>query len=445
MFKPICKPTLILLFFVTSWSVAAEPGNLRASIEDYYASHLEELFIWFHRNPELSFLEHQTAKRLASELRQLGVEVTEGVGGTGIVGVINNGEGPRLLIRADMDGLPVKEDSGLSYASVATQRNREGDEVPVMHACGHDVHITSLVGTAKMLMERRADWQGTVVLIGQPAEERIGGAKLMLEDGLYDRFGVPDYALAFHVSADGPAGKIAVRPGLITSSSDSVDIIVRGVGSHGASPHRGKDPIYMASQLVIALQGIVSRELSPQEPAVITVGSIHGGFKHNIIPDEVKLQLTVRSDSRETRQNLLSGIRRTAEHIGRLNGLPDDLLPIVRVGFESTPVVINDEVATFRVLSAWRDQLGSDRLYDRPREGMGAEDFAYFVETQHDVPGVYFSVGGTPQVELEAAQRGDIVRPAHHSPFFKVMPEPSVITGVEATFLAAMELLSPGR
>ena len=298
MFKPICKPTLILLFFVTSWSVAAEPGNLRASIEDYYASHLEELFIWFHRNPELSFLEHQTAKRLASELRQLGVEVTEGIGGTGIVGVIKNGEGPRLLIRADMDGLPVQEDSGLSYASVATQRNREGDEVPVMHACGHDVHITSLVGTAKMLMERRGDWQGTVVLIGQPAEERIAGAKLMLEDGLYDRFGVPDYALAFHVSADGPAGKIAARPGLITSSSDSVDIIVRGVGSHGASPHRGKDPIYMASQLVIALQGIVSRELSPQEPAVITVGSIHGGFKHNIIPDEVKLQLTVRSDSR---------------------------------------------------------------------------------------------------------------------------------------------------
>ena len=426
------------------WVSAVAHGDaLRATIDDYYESHLNDLFVWFHQNPELSFLEHQTAARLAAELRGLGVEVTEGVGGTGIVGVIENGPGPRLLIRADMDGLPVREQSGLSYASVATQVNRGGEEVPVMHACGHDVHITSLVGTAKLLMDRRRHWSGTVVLIGQPAEERIGGARAMLEDGLYERFGVPDYALAFHVGSDGPAGKVGVTGGLVSSSSDSVDITVRGIGAHGASPHRGKDPVYIAAQLVIALQGIVSRELSPLEPGVITVGSIHGGLKHNIIPDAVKLQLTVRSDSNATREKLLSGIRRTAEHVGRLNGLPDDLLPVVRMDFESTPPNINDDAAAARVRDAWIAHWGDDeRLFSRDREGMGAEDFAYFVQTDHAVPGVYFGVGGTPAAELEAAAAGNIVRPSHHSPFFKVDAEASVTTGMEATFVAAMELLS---
>ena len=211
------------------------------------------------------------------------------------------------------------------------------------------------------------------MLVGQPAEERIGGARLMLDDGLYERFGVPDYALAFHVSSDGPAGKVSVRPGLIASSSDSVDITVRGIGAHGASPHRGKDPVYIASQLVIALQGIVSRELSPLDPGVITVGSIHGGLKHNIISDNVKLQLTVRSDSNDTREKLLEGIKRTAEHIGRLNGLPDELLPIVRIGFESTPPTINDDAATARVLAVWQSQLGDGRIFERPREGIGGK------------------------------------------------------------------------
>ena len=420
---------------------AAHSADIEAAVADHYASTLEDLFIWFHQHPELSFLEHQTAARLADELRAIDIPVTEAVGGTGIVGLIENGPGPLLLIRADMDGLPVAEDSGLPYASTATQTNRAGDEVPVMHACGHDVHITSLVGTAKLLMDRRSAWSGTVMLIGQPAEERIGGARAMLEDGLYERFGVPDFALAFHVSSDGPAGKLALRDGLIASSSDSVDITVKGIGAHGASPHRGKDPVYIAAQLVIALQGIVSRELSPLTPGVITVGSIHGGFKHNIIPDEVKLELTVRSDDAQARRTLLDGIERTAEHVARQNGLPDELMPEVRVGFESTPATSNDANATAIVLDAWRARLGEERLYDRPREGMGAEDFAYFTATEHKVPGVYFSVGGTPQAELDAAEAGDVIRPSHHSPFFKVAPEASITAGVEATFIAAMALL----
>jgi hippurate hydrolase len=415
---------------------------LEEAVDAHYEDHLGELFVWLHENPELSFLEHRTAARLAEELRALGVDVTEGVGGTGLVGLIENGDGPLLLIRADMDGLPVKEASGLPYASTATQVNQAGQEVPVMHACGHDVHITSLVGTAKLLMDNRDAWRGTVMLVGQPAEERISGAKAMLEDDLYERFGVPDHAIAFHVSSDGPAGRIAVAPGLIMSSSDSVDITVRGVGAHGASPHRGKDPVYIGAQIVVALQGLVAREISPLEPGVVTVGSFHSGFKHNIISDEAKLELTVRSDDEAVRAHLLDGIRRIAENVGRMNGLPEEMLPTVRVGFESTPTTVNDEAATARVRSAWAEHFGEDVFYSRPRTGMGAEDFSEFVQTDHDVPGVYFSVGGTPTSVLEAVAAGEQTLPSHHSPFFRIDPEPSVTAGVEATYVAALELLA---
>lgn len=388
---------LMLLFQAPSLEAIDAPA-LEARVAEHYETQLKDLFIWFHRNPELSFLERETSERLADELRKLGIAVTTGVGGTGLVGVIENGPGPRLLIRADMDGLPVKEASGLPYASTKRQMNRIEVELPVMHACGHDVHMTALVGTAKVLMDTRDQWSGTVVLIGQPAEERISGAKAMLQDGLYERFGVPDYAIGFHVSADGPAGQLAVRSGLVQSSSDSVDILVKGVGAHGASPHRGKDPIYMASQLVIALQGIVSREVAPLQPGVITVGSIHGGFKHNIIPDEVKLQLTVRSNDEAVRAQLIEAIERVARGVGTLNGLPEELMPEVIHGFEGTPTNVNDAVASAQVRSAWEAHFGRERLYSRPRAGMGAEDFAEFVQTKERVPGVYFSVGDRKSV-----------------------------------------------
>ncbi|MDZ7825844.1 MAG: amidohydrolase [Gammaproteobacteria bacterium] len=438
--RSLLPPLLLLLLLGAAPARAATAWS--EEIRQHYETELEELFLWFHRNPELSFLEHETSARLARELRDLGVDVTDNVGGTGLVGMIENGPGPLLLIRADMDGLPLREDSGLPYASTATQENRDGEEVPVMHACGHDVHITSLVGTARMLLAHRDLWRGTVMLVGQPAEERIGGARAMLEDGLYERFGVPDHAIAFHVSSDGPAGRLAVAPGLVMSSSDSVDITVHGVGAHGASPHRGKDPIYIASQIVIALQGLVSREIAPLEPAVVTVGSFHAGFKHNIIPDEARLQLTVRSDSEATRTRLLEGIERIARNVGRAAGLPEDRLPTVRSGFESTPTTINDDAATARVRSAWVEHFGEDILYRSPRTGMGAEDFAEFVQTRHEVPGVYFSVGGTPEATLQQVAAGEMDLPSHHSPFFRIDPEPSVTRGIEASFVAALELLA---
>lgn len=421
----------------TSWAAA----SLKEAIASHYDSHLAELFLWFHQHPELGFLEQETAGRLAAELRDLGIEVTEGVGGTGLVGMIKNGPGPLLLVRTDMDGLPILEDSGLGYASRVTQIDRAGVEVPVMHACGHDMHMTTFVGTAKLLMDNRDKWSGTVMLVGQPAEELINGAKAMLEDGLYQRFGVPDYAIGLHVSSGLPSGMVAVREGIVQSSADSVDITVRGIGGHGAYPHQTIDPVYVSAQLVIALQGIVSRQINPLAPVVITVGSIHGGTKHNIIPDSVDLQLTVRTDSEATRDQVLRSIRQTAANIGRLNGLPDDLLPIVSMGFESTPTNVNDSDAVQKVLPAWTEQLGYNPLVTTPRTGMGAEDFAYFTQTEHDVPGVFFSVGGTPPDLMEQIAAGNTSAPPHHSPYFLIDPN-SVKAGVEAMYTAAIELLN---
>jgi hippurate hydrolase len=433
--------TAALAAFVGLAPAARGDEALRTAVAADYEAYLEPLFLHFHRNPELSFRETRTAARIAEELRGMGVEVTEGVGGTGVVGLIENGPGPTVLVRADMDGLPILEDTGLPYASTATQEDIDGVEKPVMHACGHDVHITSLLGTARRLLAMKDAWSGTVMLVAQPAEERIGGAKAMLEDGLYERFGVPDYALAFHVSAGEPAGKVSVPELMVASSSDSVDVTVRGVGAHGASPHKGKDPIYIASQLVVALQGLVSRELPPLSPGVVTVGSFHGGSKHNIIPAEVKLQLTVRADSEETREQLLAGIRRIAEGVGRTAGLPDELLPEVVLSTESTPTTVNDPATARRIREAFVRELGPEVVYDEERTGMGAEDFAYFVQTEEQVPGVYFSVGGTPQADLDAEEAGGPRVPSHHSPFFKIEPEPSVTRGVEAMTVAVLELL----
>ena len=429
--------SVILLVFP-----AAAEEALRATIEEDYRSHLGALFEHFHRHPELSFRETKTAARLAEELRSAGVEVTEGVGGTGVVGLLRNGDGPLVLVRADMDGLPVQEQSGLPYASTVTQVDITGEEVPVMHACGHDMHLTSMIGTARRLAALKQRWAGTVMFVGQPAEERIGGAKAMLADGLYERFGIPDYALALHVQAGGPAGKIEIDDGLITSSSDSVDITVYGIGAHGASPHKGKDPIYVASSLVVALQSLVSRELSPLEPGVVTVGSFHGGFKHNIIPDEVKLQLTVRSDSETTRAKLLAGIERMARGVAQTAGLPEHLMPKVDLSIEATPTIVNDAELTQRLREVFVRELGEDMLFDGQRLGMGAEDFAYFVQTEHRVPGTYFVVGGTPLAEIEAEDAGGERVASHHSPFFKITPKPAVVSGVHSMTLAVLELLA---
>lgn len=439
MFNPT-TPALLALVGASVLPLPAPDADLRERIAEHWRTDLRALFEHFHANPELSFVEHETARRLAAELRAVGIEVTENVGGTGLVGMLRNGEGPLVLVRADMDGLPVKEATGLPYASTATYDDGQGTVLPVMHACGHDVHMTAMVGTAHRLVEAKDRWSGTVMFVGQPAEERIGGARAMLRDGLYERFGVPDYALALHVAAGQPAGKVEMRGGLYASSSDSVDIVVHGVGAHGASPHKGKDPIYIGAQIVIALQGLVSRELSPQEPGVVTVGAFHSGFKHNIISDEARLQLTVRSDGEETREKLLDGIERIAKNIGRANGLPEDLLPTVVRSTESTPTTVNDPALATRIRDAFARDMGVEVLHDEPRQGMGAEDFAYFVETKERVPGAYFRVGGTPQADLDAEKAGGPPVPSHHSPLFRIAPEPSVTTGVEAMVVAVLEL-----
>ena len=419
----------------TGLPAAAQDSGLTAAVQQDYAANLAALFDDFHRHPELSGLEVRTAGIMAARLGALGYDVTTGVGGTGVVAVLRNGEGPTVMIRADMDGLPLQEASGLANASTVRQVDSDGVEKPVMHACGHDVHITALIGTARQLMNRRADWSGTLVLVAQPAEERIFGARAMVEDGLYTRFPKPDYALAFHVAAGVPAGRVSVPLAIHSSSSDSVDIAVHGVGTHGAYPNLGVDPVLVASTIVVNLQSLRSRTVNPLEGAVVTVGAIHGGIKHNIISDRVDLQLTVRADSPEVRTLLLDGIDRVARGTAIALGVPEDRLPtVVRSATETTPPTINDTPTATRVRAAIAGAMGEARMIDEPRGGMGAEDFAWFVTPESGVKGVYFSVGGTPVEELETAA-------GHHSPLFRIVPEPSVTAGVEAMVVAAESLM----
>lgn len=417
----------------------ANMEEIAASVEADYDSYLEPLFVHFHRNPELSFLENKTAARMAQELRDAGLEVTENVGGTGVVGMVKNGEGPLILLRADMDGLPVEEKSGLDYASVVTQVGQDGKEYPVMHACGHDVHITSMVGTARQLMAMKDKWSGTLMFIVQPAEERVGGAKAMLADGLYERFGKPDYALAFHVSSVLETGKVSAAEGIQYSSADSVDIIVPGIGAHGASPHMGRDPVYIASQIVTGLQSVVSREIGPLSPAVITVGSFQAGSKHNIISDEARLQLTVRANDEKVRAQLLASIKRIAENTGVAHGLPEDL-PVKVIVSEGTPVTYNDIPLAKRLNGVMKRDLGEETFKDFEQLGMGAEDFAYFVADELGVPGYYFAVGGTPKAAFDAAEAGGPRVPSHHSPLFKIAPRESVTLGTRAMIAAVLDL-----
>jgi len=424
--------------FLTAPALAAD---LNDAVREDYDHYLADLFDHFHRNPELSTIEFNTAKRMSKELRAAGFDVTENVGGTGVVALLENGPGPLVMMRADMDGLPVEEKSGLENASRATQTDPiTGNTVFTMHACGHDVHITSLVGTARQMAARKDAWSGTLMLIVQPAEERVLGARAMKDDELWSRFGKPDYALAFHVSSSDVAGVINVSEGMPYAGADTVDIIIHGVGAHGASPHRGKDPIVLGSQIVLALQTLVARELSPRDPGVVTVGSFHSGTKHNIISDEAHLQLTVRNTSEETRNILLNGIKRIAENMGRVAGLPEDKLPEVIVSDESVPPTRNNAELARRLKVAWADAMGDDAVVDIPTKGMGAEDFPFFTDDP-DIPSVYWAIGGTPQKDFDTEMAGGPPVPSHHSPLFKISPEPAVTAGVESTVVALLALL----
>ena len=380
--------------------------ELADSIKSDYDEHLGPLWDHFHRNPELSKAEFKTAARMAEELRSAGFDVTEGVGGTGVVAMLENGSGPLVMMRADMDGLPVEEKSGLANASTATQLSPLSGKVePVMHACGHDVHITSLVGTARQMAARKDEWSGTLMLVVQPAEEGGRGAATMREDGLWERFGQPDYALALHVSSRTLAGKINVIEVSPYAGVDTVDIIIHGVGAHGAAPHRGKDPILLGSQIVVALQTLVSRELAPRTAGVVTVGSFHSGTKHNIISDRAVLQLTVRNTNIETRELLLSGIKRIAENLGRAAGLPEDRLPEVIVSKDYAPPTMNTAQLARRLKIAWGEDIGEANVISEPPLSMAAEDFSFFT-TNPDIPSVYWGIGGTPQEDFEREAAG---------------------------------------
>ena len=434
--------SFFLGLFFNGYSLTSEASQLVVSIKGDYKNRLERLFKDFHAHPELSFAEYATARKLAEILRSHGFSVTEGVGKTGVVAILENGIGPMVMVRADMDGLPIKEKSGLDYASRDTQFDPIiQQDFPVMHACGHDVHVTSLIGTAKQMGDRKDEWSGTLMLIGQPAEERVLGAKAMMEDGLWQRFGQPDYALAFHVASSLPSGMLNVVDGTPFAGADSVDIYVHGVGTHGAHPHAGKDPIVLASQIVLALQTLISRELPPRQAGVITVGAFNSGSKHNIISDKAHLQLTVRNTNLRTRELLLTGIKRISENLGRAAGLPEDKLPDVVYSNESTPPTTNDSELVKRLHHLWGEELGKDRVLEMQSDGMGAEDFPYFT-TNPKIPSVYFSVGGTDPEYFENAMAGTGPPiPSHHSPIFKIEPEASITLGIHATVMALLDLM----
>jgi amidohydrolase len=433
------RSILLTLLALPAFAHAAD-GALTAAIARDYDARLAPLFEHLHRNPELSFMETKTAARMASELREAGFEVTEGVGKTGVVAILKNGPGPLVMMRSDMDGLPVLEKSGLSYASTTIQKDMSGRDVPVTHACGHDIHMASLVGTAHQMVALKARWKGTLMLVGQPAEERVGGARDMMKDNIWQRFGKPDYALSLHVLSNLAAGKINIMESPY-SGVDTLEINIPGVGTHGASPHTGKDPVVLGAQIVMALQTIVSRELAPREPGLITVGSFHSGTKPNIISDNAKLELTVRYENPETRDLLLGAIKRVAANTARAAGMPEHLLPEVKMTDDPSLPVINDQKLSARLRAVWIDKLGPGIMDENyKRASMVAEDFGNFTREPY-VPSVYFTLGGTPAAELAAAAKGGAAVPMNHSPLFKVVPGVTIKTGVETTVVALLDLM----
>jgi len=403
-----------------------------------------------HAHPELSHQEDKSAALLADALRHAGYTVTEHVGrypdGTpafGVVALLENGAGPRLLIRSDLDALPIVEETGVDYASHVMARNAAGQEVGVMHACGHDIHLTNLIGTARALATLRRKWHGTLMLIGQPSEETLDGARAMLADHLYERFGTPDFAVALHDTNAHPAGTVGITSGATQAGVASIDVTLRGIGGHGAEPENGRDPIVMAGEFIVQLQTIVSRQENPRDPAVVTVGDIHGGTKRNIIPDEVKLELTARAFSDEAMQIIIDGVRRIAQGVALAAGVPADRQPIVTVlDGESGPANTNDPALAARVKAALVAALGANDVFtDQPI--MNSEDFGLFGLPGHRIPTVMFWLGAMDPVKLAAANAAGRSLPGPHTGLFQPVPEPTLRTGIIAMTSVAISLLQP--
>jgi len=424
---------LAAAFLAVSTSASAADPAL-APLDSIYPD-LEKLSIDIHQNPELSQREEKTAAKLAERLRALGFQVTDHVSGFGVLGILENGQGPTVMLRADLDALPVEEKTGLPYASHVTTRDDSGATVPVAHACGHDIHMAAWVGTATLLSRAKDRWRGTLMMIGQPDEEKGSGARRMLEEGLFKKFRKPDYAIAIHDSAELPAGTIGVTPGYAFANVDSIDITIYGRGGHGANPFKTIDPIVIAARTVVALQTIVSREINPQDPAVVTVGSIHGGTKHNIIPDEVKLQLTVRSYSEEVRKHLLDAIARIAKAEAAAAGATTE--PLVKVS-AGGPAVYNDPALSRRLLETFQRVFGPANATE-VRPVMVSEDFAEYGRA--GVPSVQFWVGAVNPRKLEQAKAAGTPLPSLHSSEWAPDREPAIKTAVTAEVSAALELL----
>jgi hippurate hydrolase len=421
-------------------AVPAQADNLGDAVAAQMPA-LVELYKDLHANPELSFQEVETSKKLAARARALGFDVTEGVGKTGVVAVMKNGPGPVVMLRADMDGLPVIEQTGLPYASKRRAVPATGVETGVMHACGHDTHMTAWIGTAQLMAARRKEWSGTLVMILQPAEEIGEGAKAMLDDGLFTRFPKPDYVLAFHDAAQFPAGQIGYTKGFALANVDSVDVTVPGIGGHGAYPHTTKDPVVIASAIVMRLQTLVARELNPSDPAVVTVGSFQAGSKHNIIPDEARLQITVRSYSDETRAHLLEGIARIARGEAIAAGMPEDKLPKVSVQDPYTPATYNTPEFTDKVMTGLKARFGA-RVMEVPSV-MGGEDFSQFYRADKaGVQSLIFWVGGVPKDQWERAQKGEVQLPSLHSPFWAPDAPVVIATATEAMTAATLGIMA---
>jgi len=436
---------LLVVVALLASTINAQQLSLDAMIDRDIASWLST-YRNLHTAPELSHREEKTSAFVASELRKLGFTVTERIGkfqntqwsGYGVIAVMKNGPGPTVLVRTELDALPVEEKTGLPYSSEVKTKNDAGVEVSVMHACGHDMHMTSFLGTAKMLSELKSRWSGTLVMLGQPAEETGDGANAMLRDNLYANFPKPDFAIALHDKPELETGKVGYTPGYAMASATSIDIKIRGVGGHGSAPETTKDPIVVAAQVVMALQTIVSRENSPLDPAVVTVGSIHGGTRYNIIPDEVNLQLTVRTYKEEVRKRVLASIERIVKGVAATAGIPEDRAPVVKVS-EGTSSTYNDPKFIVRLVGAFKQALGDENVVQMPPM-MASEDFGYF-SLDHSIPATIFWLGASDPLKVKASRESGVALPGLHSALFAPIPEPTLRTGVKAMTSAVLELM----
>ncbi len=445
----ICSLSILSLLILAGADVFAQQEQSVQKIVEGELPSLLAIYKDIHSHPELSWYEEKTSALIAKELRAAGCEVTENFGkydkpnlkSYGVVGIMKNGEGPTVLVRTDMDALPVEEETGLPYASKVVTKNDEGKDVHVAHACGHDAHMAAFIGTVRALQQLRNEWQGTIMFVGQPAEEVGNGARALLKGGLYNRFGRPNFALGYHDSAFLETGKIGICEGYTYANVDSVNITVRGVGGHGAYPHKTKDPIVLSAEIINALQTIVSRENNPIDPVVVTVGSIHGGTKHNIIPDEVKMQLTVRTYKSDVRDRVLAAIDRITKDCATAAGIPADRAPIVEVLKDQfTPATYNNPELTKRLVGVWKKILGAENL-EATDPTMGGEDFSEYSLPDHSIPACDFWIGAVDPAKITEFKKAGKELPSLHSSKFAPVPEPTIRVGIIGMTAAVLELM----